>query len=96
MKNKNIDQKIDKLVQDLDIPYKDRETIKQVIYENLKQRLGLRVIEELSAEQMNHLAELIDKNEDEAFDFIFSALPNFEDIVSEELERFKIDFETEK
>lgn len=93
MKNKDIDQKVDQLIKLLDIPEWDKEIVKQAIYENLKQRLGIRVIEELPSEQLNHLAELIDANEDEAFDFMFSAIPSFDTLVDDELEKFKIDFQ---
>jgi len=92
---KNYDDQIEKIVDSLNIPDKDRDLMIASIYQDLKLRVGMRLAEELSDEELAKLMPLFNEdNQEEALMRISHMAPNLDQIIDEELAIIAKDFQT--
>ncbi len=79
------EQQINQLLADLKVPTKDRELMIESIYQNLKSRVGIRLVSQLNDQQLNQLEKAF-INDDEFFlDHIDQMVPNIDQIFEQEL-----------
>jgi hypothetical protein len=79
------EQQINQLLADLNVPTKDRELMIESIYQNLKSRVGIRLVSQLNDQQLNQLEKAF-MNDDEFFlDHIDQMVPNIDQIFEQEL-----------
>ena len=73
-----------------DMPKDQQKAFLQHLYEELELRVGLKLSEGMSKEQLKEFSSLIDKDEDDAaIKWLETNRPNFKDTVGEELEKIR-------
>lgn len=72
------------------LPPQDKQQMRQHIYETLQMRVGMKLAEQMSEEQLNEFEALIDKNDDiGSLKWLETNFPNYKQIVGDELEALK-------
>lgn len=73
-----------------DMPEEQKKAFLKHLYEELELRVGLKLSEGMSQEQLKEFSGLVDKSdEDGALKWLETHRPNFKDIVGEELEKLR-------
>jgi predicted RNA-binding Zn ribbon-like protein len=83
----------DNLLQELGLaamPPEEKKQFLRHIYETLEMRVGTRLAENMSEQQLNEFEDFINKNDEQgAFHWLESNFPNYKDVVAEEFETLK-------
>ncbi len=83
----------DNLLKDLgliELPADERNKLLAQIYETLELRVGMRLAENMSDEQLDEFEQFIDSNDEAgALQWLESNFPNYKAVVAEELEKLK-------
>jgi hypothetical protein len=75
-----------------ELPTQEKEKFLKHIYETLEMRVGTRLAEKMSDEQLDEFETFIDNKDDSgAFHWLEVNFPNYKDVVSEEFEKLKIE-----
>lgn len=88
----NIEQEIQNRIDSLNIDDSKKDKAIVMFTGNLYRRVGLRIAETLPEDDLNQFNELVDSNPQEAFNFLNSKLPNFDNLVTEELNSLTDEF----
>ncbi len=73
-----------------ELPAEERNKLLAQIYETLELRVGMRLAENMSDEQLDEFEQFIDSNDETgALKWLESNFPNYKDVVAEELEKLK-------
>jgi predicted RNA-binding Zn ribbon-like protein len=83
----------DNLLQELglgSLPPAEKNKMLAHIYETLEMRVGMRLAEQMSNDQLDEFERFIDANDEAgALKWLETNFPNYKDVVAEELERLK-------
>jgi len=83
----------DKLLQELglgSLPAEEKNKMLQHIYETLEMRVGVRLAEQMSNEQLDEFEGFINNNDEAgALKWLETNFPNYKDVVAQELEKLK-------
>jgi hypothetical protein len=83
----------DNLLQELGLgalPPAEKDKFLRHIYETLEMRVGTRLAERMSDQQLDEFEAFIDRNDDNgAFHWLETNFPNYKDVVAEEFEKLK-------
>jgi hypothetical protein len=72
------------------LPTDEKNKMLNHIYETLEMRVGVRLANQMSDEQLDEFESFIDKNDQEgALKWLESNFPNYKDVVADELEKLK-------
>lgn len=72
------------------LPEEQKKAFLQYLYEELELRVGTRLSEGMSDEQLSEFEKLIDANDEQsAIKWLEQHRPNYKDVVAEELEKLK-------
>lgn len=72
------------------LPVSDKNAMLQHIYETLEMRVGMRLAEQMSNEQLDEFESYIDKNDEAgALKWLETNFPNYKQVVAEQLEKLK-------
>lgn len=72
------------------LPDDQKQAFLQHLYEELELRVGTRLSEGMSDEQLSQFEKLIDSNDEQgALKWLETNRPNYKDVVAEELEKLK-------
>lgn len=73
-----------------DLPVQEKNTMLRHIYETLEMRVGMKLAEQMSNEQLDEFEGFIDKNDEAgALKWLETNFPNYKDVVAAELENLK-------
>lgn len=79
------------------MPQDQKQAFLQHLYEELELRVGTRLSEGMSDEQLGEFEKLIDANDEAgALRWLETNRPNYKDVVAEELEKLKQEITTNK
>jgi len=83
----------DNLLQELglgSLPAAEKDKFLRHIYETLEMRVGTRLAERMTDQQLDEFESFIDRNDDNgAFHWLETNFPNYKDVVAEEFEKLK-------
>lgn len=83
----------DNLLQELGLgalPPAEKDKFLRHIYETLEMRVGTRLAERMTDQQLDEFESFIDRNDDNgAFHWLETNFPNYKDVVAEEFEKLK-------
>src|ERR1700744_6640968 len=81
------------LLQDVglgDLPAAEKNSFLKHIYETLEMRVGMRLADQMSNEQLDEFEEYFEAKDDAgAFKWLETNFPNYKDIVQEEFDKLK-------
>jgi predicted RNA-binding Zn ribbon-like protein len=73
-----------------ELPTGEKNTMLRHIYETLEMRVGMKLAEQMSNEQLDEFESFIDKNDEAgALKWLETNFPNYKDVVASELENLK-------
>lgn len=73
-----------------ELPAAEKNTMLRHIYETLEMRVGMKLAEQMSNEQLDEFEGFIDKNDEAgALKWLETNFPNYKDVVAAELENLK-------
>ncbi len=73
-----------------ELPAAEKNTMLRHIYETLEMRVGMKLAEQMSNEQLDEFESFIDKNDEAgALKWLETNFPNYKDVVAAELENLK-------
>ncbi|MCA9333372.1 hypothetical protein KDA00_05880 [Candidatus Saccharibacteria bacterium] len=73
-----------------DLPAQEKNTMLRHIYETLEMRVGMKLAEQMTNEQLDEFEGYIDKNDEAgALKWLETNFPNYKDVVASELESLK-------
>lgn len=85
----------DNLLQELglgSLPAAEKNKMLAHIYETLEMRVGMKLAEQMSNEQLDEFEAFIDRNDEAgALKWLESNFPNYKQVVGEELEKLKVE-----
>jgi predicted RNA-binding Zn ribbon-like protein len=85
----------DNLLQELGLgalPAAEKDKFLRHIYETLEMRVGTRLAERMTDQQLDDFEAFIDQNDDNgAFRWLETNFPNYKQVVAEEFERLKVE-----
>jgi hypothetical protein len=83
----------DNLLQEIglgSLPDPDKARMRQHIYETLEMRVGMRLADQMSNEQLDEFEQFVNNQDDAgAFKWLETNFPNYKDVVNEEFEKLK-------
>ena len=83
----------DDLLQELGLgglPPAEKDKFLRHIYETLEMRVGTRLAERMTDQQLDEFEAFIDRNDDQgAFNWLETNFPNYKEVVAEEFEKLK-------
>lgn len=83
----------DNLLQELGLgalPPAEKDKFLRHIYETLEMRVGTRLAERMTDQQLDEFESFIDRNDDNgAFHWLETNFPNYKEVVAEEFEKLK-------
>lgn len=83
----------DNLLQEMglgSLPAAEKDKFLRHIYETLEMRVGTRLAERMTDQQLDEFESFIDRNDDNgAFHWLETNFPNYKDVVAEEFEKLK-------
>lgn len=92
---KNYDKELEAIVKSMGLPPAAEDVMLESIYDNLKSRVGMRIARELSDEDLTKLEPIIGTEDaQKVFEQISKYVPNFDQIMDEEIEGIKADIAT--
>jgi len=72
------------------LPPSEKDKFLRHIYETLEMRVGTRLAERMTDQQLDEFESFIDRNDDQgAFHWLESNFPNYKEVVAEEFEKLK-------
>lgn len=72
------------------LPAEEKNRMLTHIYETLEMRVGMKLAEQMSNEQLDEFESYIDKNDEQgALKWLETNFPNYKQVVSEELDKLK-------
>ena len=72
------------------LPQADKEAMKAHIYETLEMRVGMKLAEQMTNEQLDEFESFINKNDEAgALKWLETNFPNYKQVVADELEKLK-------
>lgn len=72
------------------LPAEEKNRMLSHIYETLEMRVGMKLAEQMSNDQLDEFESFIDKNDEEgALKWLSSNFPDYKKVVAEELEKLK-------
>ncbi len=72
------------------LPAEEKNRMLSHIYETLEMRVGMKLAEQMSNEQLDEFESFIDKNDEAgALKWLETNFPNYKQVVAEELEKLK-------
>lgn len=78
------------------LPVDDKNKMLAHIYETLEMRVGMKLAEQMSDEQLDEFEGFIDRNDEAgALSWLETNFPNYKQVVAEELERLKAEIRTQ-
>lgn len=73
-----------------DLPAQEKNTMLRHIYETLEMRVGMKLAEQMTNEQLDEFEGYIDRNDEAgALKWLETNFPNYKDVVASELENLK-------
>lgn len=73
-----------------DLPTADKEQMRRQIYETLEMRVGMKLAEQMSDQQLNEFEGFIDKNDEAgALKWLETNFPDYKQVVAGELDKLK-------
>lgn len=73
-----------------DLPAADKNRMLQHIYETLEMRVGMKLAEQMTNDQLDEFESYIDKNDEAgALKWLETNFPNYKQVVADELEKLK-------
>lgn len=73
-----------------DLPAQEKNTMLRHIYETLEMRVGMKLAEQMTNEQLDEFEAFIDRNDEAgALKWLETNFPNYKDVVAAELENLK-------
>lgn len=73
-----------------DLPAADKNRMLQHIYETLEMRVGMKLAEQMTNEQLDEFESYIDRNDEAgALKWLETNFPNYKQVVADELEKLK-------
>jgi hypothetical protein len=73
-----------------ELPTQEKNTMLRHIYETLEMRVGMKLAEQMTSEQLDEFEGFIDKNDEAgALKWLETNFPNYKDVVASELENLK-------
>ncbi len=77
------------------LPQTEKNAMKAHIYETLEMRVGVKLAEQMSNEQLDEFEAFIDKNDEAgALQWLESNFPNYKQVVANELEQLKTEIKS--
>lgn len=77
------------------LPVEEKKAMLAHIYETLEMRVGMKLAEQMTNEQLDEFEGFIDRNDEPgALKWLESNFPNYKQVVAEELERLKSEIST--
>ncbi len=78
-----------------DLPVQEKNTMLRHIYETLEMRVGMKLAEQMTNEQLDEFEGFIDKNDESgALKWLETNFPNYKDVVAAELDNLKNEIKT--
>lgn len=78
-----------------DLPAQEKNTMLRHIYETLEMRVGMKLAEKMTNEQLDEFEGFIDRNDEAgALKWLETNFPNYKDVVASELENLKNEIKT--
>jgi hypothetical protein len=72
------------------LPEAEKQSLLRHIYETLEMRVGMRLADQMSNEQLDEFEQYVNANDDAgAFKWLESNFPNYKDVVNDEFEKLK-------
>lgn len=72
------------------LPQEDKNAMKAHIYETLEMRVGVKLAEQMTNEQLDEFEAFIDKNDEAgALHWLETNFPNYKQVVAQQLEQLK-------
>jgi hypothetical protein len=72
------------------LPDAEKQSLLRHIYETLEMRVGMRLADQMSNEQLDEFEQFVNANDDNgAFKWLESNFPNYKDVVNDEFEKLK-------
>lgn len=72
------------------LPVNEKNQMLSHIYETLEMRVGMKLAEQMSNEQLDEFESFIDRNDEAgALKWLETNFPNYKDVVAQELEKLK-------
>lgn len=85
----------DQLLQELglgSLPVAEKRSLQNHIYETLEMRVGMRLADQMSEQQLNEFEEYFEAKDDAgAFKWLETNFPNYKDIVQQEFDKLKVE-----
>lgn len=73
-----------------DLPTEEKNKMLSHIYETLEMRVGIRLANQMTNEQLDEFESFIDKNDEQgALRWLETNFPDYKDVVADELEKLK-------
>lgn len=77
------------------LPSAEKDKLLKHTYETLEMRVGTRLAENMSDEQLNEFEQFVERNDDNgAFHWLEQNFPNYRDVVNEEFEKLKAEIKS--
>lgn len=74
------------------LPAEEKNKMLAHIYETLEMRVGMKLAEQMSNEQLDEFEAFIDKNDEAgALKWLETNFPNYKDVVGQELDKLKVE-----
>lgn len=74
------------------LPTEDKNRMLAHIYETLEMRVGMKLAEQMTNEQLDEFESFIDKNDEAgALKWLETNFPNYKQVVADELEKLKLE-----
>jgi hypothetical protein len=72
------------------LPEPEKQSLLRHVYETLEMRVGMRLADQMSNEQLDEFEQFVNANDDTgAFKWLESNFPNYKDVVNDEFEKLK-------
>ena len=74
------------------LPVQEKQGLLKHIYETLEMRVGVRLADQMTNEQLDEFEKYFDAKDDEgAFRWLETNFPNYKEIVNDEFEKLKVE-----
>lgn len=74
------------------LPADEKNRMLAHIYETLEMRVGMKLAEQMSSEQLDEFEGFIDRNDEPgALKWLETNFPNYKDVVADQLEKLKVE-----
>ncbi len=74
------------------LPEAEKQSMLKHIYETLEMRVGMRLADQMTNEQLDEFEKFVDANDDAgAFRWLETNFPNYKEVVNDEFEKLKVE-----